>query len=243
MKTRRFTREDIINEKFFKLSKFLFDDYFRELNSDARILYSLLKDRHSLSEMNNWFDDNNCVYLIYTRENMAEMIGCSVPTVRKAFNLLRKYKLVDEVRQGLNKPNLIYLLAVTVDNTRTEKTFHSREENSFNQERKILSPNKTEVIKTDKSKTEYIHLPEEDDFIFFYLKTFKEYKGKDHMKVKAIDCYKINEAISELGSNDISLGEWEEVVEEHFANLPKSNNGNILAFIKATKRYFDVGVE
>ena len=84
---------------------------------------------------------------------------------------------------------------------------------------------------------------EEDDFIFFYLKAFKQYKGKDHMKVKAIDCYKINEAISELESSDITQAEWEEAVEEHFENLPKSNNGNILAFIKATKRYFDVEVE
>ena len=90
---------------------------------------------------------------------------------------------------------------------------------------------------------ELIHLPEEDDFIFFYLKTFKEYMGKDHMKVQTCDFYRIQDAIDELKSNDISLEEWEEAVEEHFANLPKSNNGNILAFIKATKRYFDVEVE
>lgn len=95
----------------------------------------------------------------------------------------------------------------------------------------------------NKPEINYIHLPEEDDFISFYLKVFKQYKGKDHMKVKAIDCYKINEAISELESNDISLEEWEEAVIEHFENLPKNNNGNILAFIKATKRYFDVEVE
>ena len=89
----------------------------------------------------------------------------------------------------------------------------------------------------------YIHLPEEDDFIFFYLKTFKGYMGKDHMKVQTCDFYRIQDAIDELKSNDISLYEWEEAVIEHFANLPKSNNGNILAFIKASKRYFDVEVE
>lgn len=32
----------------------------------------------------------------------------------------------------------------------------------------------------------YIHLPKgEDEFISFYLKTFRQFKGKDHMKVKA----------------------------------------------------------
>ncbi len=87
---------------------------------------------------------------------------------------------------------------------------------------------------------ELVHLLSEDDFISFYLKAFRQYKDKNHVKVKVSDFYRIQDTIDELKSNDISLEEWEEAVEEHFANLPKSNNGNILAFIKASKRYFDV---
>ena len=37
----------------------------------------VIKDRHSLSLMNGWIDKNNEVYLIYTRENMSEMLGIS----------------------------------------------------------------------------------------------------------------------------------------------------------------------
>jgi hypothetical protein len=33
----------------------------------------------------------------------------------------------------------------------------------------------------------------------------------------------------------------EEKVVEHFDNLPKKNNGNILAFLQASFRYFEVG--
>jgi hypothetical protein len=86
----------------------------------------------------------------------------------------------------------------------------------------------------------YIHLPEEDDFISFYLKTFKQFKGKSHMRVEANNYYQIQDAIEELKLNGITQKEWEEAVIEHFENLPKSNNGNILAFLTASKRYFDV---
>lgn len=91
-----------------------------------------------------------------------------------------------------------------------------------------------------KPEISYIHLPEEDDFISLYKEIFKAYKGIKHMKVQTCDFYRIQDAIDELKSNDISLEDWEEAVEEHFANLPKSNNGSILAFLKASKRYFDV---
>ena len=95
-----------------------------------------------------------------------------------------------------------------------------------------------------KPEINFIHLPKgEDEFISFYLKTFRQFQGKNHMKVKATDYYKIQEALDELESYDVTIKEWEQTVEEHFENLPKSNNGNILAFLKAARRYFDVEVE
>ena len=37
------------------------------------------------------------------------MIGCSLPTLRKALRLLRQFRLIEEERQGLGRPNRIYL--------------------------------------------------------------------------------------------------------------------------------------
>ena len=88
--------------------------------------------------------------------------------------------------------------------------------------------------------TEYIHLPAEDDFIFFYKETFKAYKGIEHMRVKRKDYEYILYCIGEIKSYDVTKDEWIEAVGEHFETLPENNNGNILAFLKATKRYFDV---
>jgi DNA-binding Lrp family transcriptional regulator len=97
-----------------------------------------------------------------------------------------------------------------------------------------------DLSNNDLTNNEYIHLPSEDEFVSFYLEVFKRFKGKDHVSVKVSDYYRIQETIDELKSNGITIEEWEEAVIEHFENLPKSNNGNILAFLKAARRYFDV---
>ena len=87
---------------------------------------------------------------------------------------------------------------------------------------------------------ELVHLLDEDEFISFYLEIFRQYKNKNHVRVKVSDFYKIQDVIDELKSNGVTIEDWEQAVEEYFDDLPKSNSGNILAFIKAARRYFDV---
>lgn len=151
---KRYTVQDVEMSRFYQLPKFLFEDEFKNLNSDARILYSLLRDRHDLSLKNNWVNENGEVFLIYTRENMAHMIGCSIPTARKAFKQLESVGLVEDEFQGFNKPNLIYLNSVSVENTRTEKTFHAGQKECFTPDRKELSPNDTELNNTNLKDTD-----------------------------------------------------------------------------------------
>lgn len=98
------------------------------------------------------------------------------------------------------------------------------------------------LTNNNKTNNEYIHLPSEDAFVSFYLKAFRRCLGKEHMRVKVADHYYILGILNELRSWDIDYKTWCEAVEEHFTNLPKSNNGNILAFLKASKRYFDVEI-
>jgi hypothetical protein len=168
---KRYKASYIKSITFYQLPKFLFgkDSYFGKLSNDAKVLYSILRDRHELSLSNGWEDENHDVYLIYSRNDMADLLNMSQPTLRKVIKELIKYNLMEEVRQGLNKPNLIYLNYIefesdvkkienveisrseknfqsneTVENARTEKNFHSREKESFSQEGKDFSPNLTE---------------------------------------------------------------------------------------------------
>ena len=160
----RYTLNDITKNQFYQMPKFLFEGEFTELSNNARVLYSQLRDRHNLSIKNRWINDKNEVYLIYTRENMAKILGCSQPTIRKAVNQLKEYGLVEEERLGVNKANRIYLTAVNLEDDGLKETFtqdcknlsfisekklQSGMKESYSLEEKKFSGNKTDINKTD----------------------------------------------------------------------------------------------
>ena len=60
------------------------------LNLDAVYLYSLLRDRTSISAENEWADEQGRVYIIYTRTQVMEETGWSKYRVINAFQALRK---------------------------------------------------------------------------------------------------------------------------------------------------------
>ena len=51
---------------YFRIPKALFQDHrFRQLSTDARMLYGILLDCMSLSVKNDWLDEQGRVYIIY----------------------------------------------------------------------------------------------------------------------------------------------------------------------------------
>ena len=98
---------------FFRLPKILIrDEQFKKISSDAKILYGIMLDRMSLSRENKWMDQNNRVYIIFTlKEVMKEFECCQ----RKAGSLMAELDsksgigLIERKRQGLGRPDLIYL--------------------------------------------------------------------------------------------------------------------------------------
>ena len=103
----------------------------------------LLKDRHELSIKNKWVNDRDEVYLIMKREEMESMLNLAPFTVRKIIKELKDLNLIEEERQGLNKPNLIYLLECQNLTLRTVKKLHSEQSDSDSQECKKITPNHT----------------------------------------------------------------------------------------------------
>lgn len=86
------------------------------MSAESKLLYAILKDRFELSVKNNWIDADGNIYFIFTVEEIGEMLGCGKDKVIKLKKELKKYDLLEEVRQGLNKPNLIYLGSLKVEN-------------------------------------------------------------------------------------------------------------------------------
>lgn len=63
---------------FYRVPRLLIkDERFKELSSDAKLLYGLMLDRMSLSMKNVWFDDENRAYIHYTIDNIMEDLGCA----------------------------------------------------------------------------------------------------------------------------------------------------------------------
>lgn len=95
---------------FYMLPKILLsDEHFKSLSSDAKIFYACLLERSSYSYKNNWIDDDDRVYIIFTIEEIMETLGVSNKTASKISSELENIGLIEKKRQGLGKPNIIYV--------------------------------------------------------------------------------------------------------------------------------------
>lgn len=98
---------------FYRVPKVLFTaECFKSLSSEAKVLYGLMLDRMSLSIKNRWFDEEDRVYIIFTVEEIAELLNCGT---QKAVKLMKELDdnqgigLIEKKRLGLGKPNVIYV--------------------------------------------------------------------------------------------------------------------------------------
>ncbi len=126
--------------------------------------------------------------------------------------------------------------------------------------------NNTDIINTDLSNTNYLlntkvlristlhnlsdceeadslidlyEISIDDEYLLYYLKLMFTY-GLKHKRMRKSNYSYVQRCLNALRGNNISLEEWKEVVEDHIANLPRKNDGDILAFFEASKRYFEV---
>lgn len=162
-----YKNNEILENSYYQIPQELFVNslYKEKLNSDSKILYAFLLDRLSLSQRNHWFDEYGRVYLIFTREEVQNKLCLSEKTVTKAFKQLLEVNLISEKRQGLGKPNLIYVGKIQheeiIANTEQEslqvlnsKNYGSVEVKNTTLDTEILptiNPNniKTNIINTD----------------------------------------------------------------------------------------------
>ena len=96
---------------FYRIPKMLFKDkQFKNVSAEAKVLYGLMLDRMGLSQKNMWLDSENRVYIIYTIEDIIEDFGCARQKAAKLLDELDKgCGLIERKRQGLGKPNIIYV--------------------------------------------------------------------------------------------------------------------------------------
>lgn len=91
------------------MPQWLYEPPYNVLSDKAKQIYMFLFDRRTLSIQNKWFDDKGDVFVYFTNEQLMEKLNCSKPTIISAKKELADIGLLREVRQGVNKPNRLYI--------------------------------------------------------------------------------------------------------------------------------------
>ncbi|MGW8126787.1 replication initiator protein A [Staphylococcus xylosus] len=128
-----FNIKEIQKEKFYQLPKVFFTNpKYTKLSNDAKITWSILRDRLDLSIKNNWVDENGDIFFIYTNEKLKSILNISSPNkLSKIKKELTEADLFNQIRVGLNKPNKLYIKKPEV--TEADVYYISQQENDIEQ--------------------------------------------------------------------------------------------------------------
>ena len=157
------------NFSFFRIPKLLFTDHiFTKLSGDAKVLYGILLDRMNLSMKNNWIDEENKVYIIFTIEEIANIMCCATQKATKILQELDDKKgigLVEKKRLGLGKPNILYVKNFIIQETKeqtdvqeeitNQELLQSQNQNDENHNSGNVIFTKQELLKSQCNKTNY----------------------------------------------------------------------------------------
>ena len=92
--------------QYLPYARFLLDT---NLSHTAKLLYTLLLDRATLSQKNNWIDAQDRIFVVYPLSSLAKDLGYSISSITRAFAELENAQLVERVRNGFSKPSRILL--------------------------------------------------------------------------------------------------------------------------------------
>ena len=183
----------------YRIPKALFTgSYFKDLSSDAKILYGLMLDRMSLSIKNQWFDDKNRAYIYFSIEDIMELLNCGR---NKAIKSIRELDdetgigLIEKRRQGFGKVNVIYVKTFMPEKT-DEKKFdeelqkfkkQTSVENEEPAEVYILNSNNTNLSDTEMIDNKSNHIISVDEKRFDSDNRSEDYQAYENLVKETID--------------------------------------------------------
>lgn len=105
---------------FFQYPRFLLDS---GLNDTPRTLYMLLLDRSRLSaQRSQWITPEGKVFVYYTIQNLSKVLHRSESTVKYALGRLETAGMIRRQRQGIGRPNQIFVLVPATSTSEPEST-------------------------------------------------------------------------------------------------------------------------
>ena len=192
--------DEVRNNAFYQMPQWLYEAPYNVLSDKAKQIYMFLFDRRTLSIQNKWFDEKGDVFVYFTNEQLMEKLNCSKPTIISAKKELADMGLLREFRQGVNKPNRLYISGSKKTLLQEVKNIDHGSKKTLLQEVKNIDPIKTEYIKTEYIKTDNINYKEDEKKSLSQIikstsvkinerqiQQIQEYIGLDNMTVEMID--------------------------------------------------------
>ena len=189
---------EVKNNTFYQLPQWLFDPEYKDMSLRAKVVYALIFDRRSLSLENNWYDKNGDVYMYFTNQQMMEKLNCSEKTIISSKKELEKYGLIKEVRQGVNRPNRLYINGTVKITGQELENLQYGTVKITGQELENLQPINTNNIKTNNN---HIICKEDDENLIF--KKLKEAFGE--MSVNGTMVEKVEKLLKQYGQELVIL--------------------------------------
>lgn len=97
--------------QYLSYPRFLLDT---DLSHTAKLLYTLLLDRATLSQKNNWMDERGFVYVIFPLSALSKALRCSTMSIKRALRSLEDADLIERRRGRSTVPNSIFVKIPTV---------------------------------------------------------------------------------------------------------------------------------
>lgn len=152
MNDRIYHISDVVNDEYLRFPlSLLAEPKYRDMSLEAKMIYSLLLNRLTLSQKNGWINDKGEVYLIYTREEAAETLNLSYKKTIAAFKELLSKDLLLEQRQGRGYPNLLFILKIEMTDENAEE--FSGDFFGKNEEKEPANPDKQQTCQNGISRT------------------------------------------------------------------------------------------
>lgn len=193
---------------FYRVPKVLFTaECFKSLSCEAKVLYGLMLDRMSLSIKNRWFDEEDRVYIIFTVEEIMDLLGCARQKAIKNIAELDTEKgigLIEKKRLGLGKPNVIYVKNFMIQDYPVQEKEEKKPESAGNTQ-------KYENQTLRSMESEFQEVPK---------RNFQKYENQTSGSMKN-ELQEVPESDFKKCENQTSRS-----MESEFQEVPKSNCNN-----------------
>lgn len=151
--SRFYTEKEEVTLRFYQTPKALFNNpAYKGLALGPKLMYSILRDRLDMSIKNNWKDEKGYIYLIFSVEELADLLEIDRTAVMRYKKKLVDYKLIVDKRLGQGNPNRIYVLKPELVDNLNQKSQNTTSRSGNTEPLEVSNSNSinTYVNKTDR---------------------------------------------------------------------------------------------